>query len=178
MKWDEILRDILNGKLRIVQNKKKHTETETEDEDEDEDDEEMPEEAGKMYDTSEKDGRYAPIRTDPENDVIQIHTDGEMPQCENLKINIGGQTETPIDRIDTVPYLIKEIFGYEKSCLFYRPNLEPNKRYTQAEAGNSTEAARFRTGEHDATRHIVKPLKSPGERRGNVIRFIRQSRRN
>ena len=41
-KWDEILRDILNGKLRIVQNKK-HTETETEDEDEDEDDEEIPE---------------------------------------------------------------------------------------------------------------------------------------
>ena len=73
-KWDEILRDILNGKLRIVQNKK-HTETETEDED----DEEIPEDAGKTYDTSEKDGRYAPIQTDPENDVIQIHTDGEMP---------------------------------------------------------------------------------------------------
>ena len=53
-KWDEILRDILNGILRIVQNKK-HTKTETEDEDEDEDDEEMPEEVGKTYDTSEKD---------------------------------------------------------------------------------------------------------------------------
>ena len=80
-KWDEILKDILNGKLRIVQNKK-HTETETEDEDED--DEEIPEDAGKTYDTSEKDGRYAPIQTDPENDVIQIHTDGEMPpQGEN-----------------------------------------------------------------------------------------------
>ena len=64
---------------------KKHTETETEDEDEDEDedDEEMPEEAGKTYDTSAKDGRYAPIQTDPENDVIQIHTDGEMPQGDN-----------------------------------------------------------------------------------------------
>ena len=78
-KWDEILRDILNMKLRIVQNKK-HTETETGDEDED--DEEIPEEAGKTYDTSEKDGRYAPIQTDPENDVIQIHTDEEMPQGE------------------------------------------------------------------------------------------------
>ena len=82
-KWNEILKDILNGKLRIVQNKK-HTETETEDEDKDEDDEEIPEGAGKTYDTSEKDGRYAPIQTDPENDVIQIHTDGEMPpQGEN-----------------------------------------------------------------------------------------------
>ena len=38
-KWDEILMDILNGKLRIVQNKKQ-TETETEDEDDDDDDEE------------------------------------------------------------------------------------------------------------------------------------------
>ena len=62
-KWDEILRNILNGKLRIVQNKKQ-TETETEDEDDDDDDdEEMPEEARKTYDTSERGGRYAPIRT-------------------------------------------------------------------------------------------------------------------
>ena len=80
---------------------KKHTETETEDEDED--DEEIPEDAGKTYDTSEKDGRYAPIQTDPENDVIQIHTDGEMPpRVRTLKINIDGQTETQINRIDTV----------------------------------------------------------------------------
>ena len=62
---------------------KKHTETETEDEDEDEDDEETPEEAGKTFDTSEKDGRCAPIQTDPKNDVIKIHTDGEMPPGEN-----------------------------------------------------------------------------------------------
>ena len=61
---------------------KKHTETETEDEDED--DEEIPKEAGKTYDTSEKDGRYAPIQTDPENGVIQIHTDGEMHQGEDF----------------------------------------------------------------------------------------------
>ena len=85
-----------------------------------------------------------------------------------LKINIGGQTETPIDRIDTVAYLIKETFGYEKRYLLYRLKLEPNKGYTPADAGNSTQAARFPTGEHDATRHIVKPLKSPVERRGNL----------
>ena len=82
-KWDEILRDILNGKLRILQNKKK-TDTETEDkDDDDEDEEETPEEAGKTYDTSEREERYAPIRTDPKNDMIQIHADGEMPQGEN-----------------------------------------------------------------------------------------------
>ena len=84
-KRDEILRDILNGKLRIEQNKKQ-TETETEDEDYDDDDEEeMPEEAGKTYDTSERGGRYAPIRTNPENDATQIHTDGRMPQGENTE---------------------------------------------------------------------------------------------
>ena len=30
------------------------------------------------------------------------------------KIIIGGQTEIPIDRIDTVAYTMKEISGYEK----------------------------------------------------------------
>ena len=38
-RWDEILRDIQNGKLKIVQNRK--TDSETEDDDDDED-EEMP----------------------------------------------------------------------------------------------------------------------------------------
>ena len=95
---------------------KKQTATETEDEDDDNDEEEeMPEEAGKTYDTSERGGRYVPIRKDPENDVIQIHTDREMPQGENTeKTIIGGQTEIQIDRIDTATYTIKEISGYEK----------------------------------------------------------------
>ena len=79
-RWDEILRDILNGKLKIVQNKKR-AESETDDDDEDEDDEETPEEIGTpiAYDTSEKDGRYVPIRTNPEEDTLQLHTDSEMP---------------------------------------------------------------------------------------------------
>ena len=62
--------------------------SETEDEDDDYE-EEMPEEAGdRSYDTSERDGRYQPIRTNPEEDVIQIHTDGdEIPQGENIEKN-------------------------------------------------------------------------------------------
>ena len=56
-KWDEIVQDILNGKFRIVQNKRTETDTEN-----DEDDEEMPEDSGKNYKTSERDGRYVPIR--------------------------------------------------------------------------------------------------------------------
>ena len=42
-KWDEILRDILNGKLRIVQDKK-HTETDSEVDHDDDEEEEIPEE--------------------------------------------------------------------------------------------------------------------------------------
>ena len=69
-RWDEILRDILNGKLKIVQNRKQ-TGSDTEEEDDDDDDEEMPEETGtKVYDTSEREGRYAPIRTNPEDDAF------------------------------------------------------------------------------------------------------------
>ena len=82
-RWDEILRDILNGKLKIVQNRKVSV-SETEDEDDD-DDKEMPEEIGsRTYDTSERNGRFQPIQTNPEEDAIQIHTDGdEIPQGEN-----------------------------------------------------------------------------------------------
>ena len=99
-KWDEILRDILNGKPRIVQNKK-HTETETEDEDED--DEEIPEDAGKTYDTSEKGGRYARYKRTPKM-MSYKYTLMEKcrPRVRTLKINIDGQTETQINRIDTV----------------------------------------------------------------------------
>ena len=84
-RWDEILRDILNGKLKIVQNKKR---TES-DNDDDEDDEEMPGEARTptVYDTSERDGRYVPIRTNPEGDARQLHTDSEIAG-ENLKTQI------------------------------------------------------------------------------------------
>ena len=67
-RWDEILKDILNGKLKIVPNKKR-TESDTEEDDDDEDGE-MPEKAGSqiVYDTSEKDGRYVQIRTNPEEE--------------------------------------------------------------------------------------------------------------
>ena len=41
-RWDEILRDILNGKLKIVQNRKR-ADTDTEEEDDDDDDQEMSE---------------------------------------------------------------------------------------------------------------------------------------
>ena len=78
----------MNEKPRIVQNKKR-TEKESEDGDDDDDEEEeILKEGGIVYDTSERDGRYEPIRTYPQNDTLQRHTDGEIPHGENLKINI------------------------------------------------------------------------------------------
>ena len=51
----------------------------------------MPEEAGTptVYDTSEKNGRYVPIQTIPEEDTLQIHTDSEIT---------GEKLETQIRR--------------------------------------------------------------------------------
>ena len=78
----------MNGKLKIAQNPKQ-PESETEGENDD-DDEEMPEEAGtltKVYDTFERNGSFVPIRTSPEEDALQIYTDGEMTG-ENLENQI------------------------------------------------------------------------------------------
>ena len=64
-RWDEILPDILNRKLKIVHNRRK-TETDTEEEDDDDDDEEMPETTGRQtYDTFERNGKYISIQTNP-----------------------------------------------------------------------------------------------------------------
>ena len=80
----------------------------------------MPEEAGnRSYDTSERDVRYEPIRTNAEEDVIQVHTDGdEIPQGENIENKYVDLAETQTNRIDTVAYHLLEIFG------------DKNKRYS------------------------------------------------
>ena len=66
----------------------------------------MREEVGKTYDTSAREGRYAPIRTDPENDVIQIHTDREMPQGENFenKNRRSNRNTNKPNRYGSIPY--------------------------------------------------------------------------
>ena len=94
--WDEVLPDIFNGKLRIVRNKRAETDTEDEGDDIDEDDEEKPDEVGK------RDGTYAPIRTDPENDFIQLHLDGEIPQGEEESTNKIGRSDRNTNKPDTV----------------------------------------------------------------------------
>ena len=105
-RWDEILRDILNGKLKIVQNRNKKQEKDAEDDDDD-DEEEMSEDTGdRIYDTSERDGRYEPIRTSTEEDVTQIHTDGEIPQGEKIENTIqrSSRNINKPSRYGSVPY--------------------------------------------------------------------------
>ena len=60
---DMILAETLNRKLRIVRNPK--TKANGEDDNDDEN-KEMTEDARRNYTTAERDGRYFPIRTDPE----------------------------------------------------------------------------------------------------------------
>ena len=67
IQWNEILRDVLNGKLKIVQNQR--TESDSGSEEGEIEDEESDFE---NHDTSEKDGRYKPITTSPE-DELNLH---------------------------------------------------------------------------------------------------------
>ena len=80
--------------------------SDSEDEDDD-DDEEMPEEStNRNYDTSERGGRYEPIQTNPEEDVIQIHTDGEIPQGEKIenKIRRSNRNINKPNRYGSIPH--------------------------------------------------------------------------
>ena len=99
---DEKFRDILSGKLMLTQNRKA-TDTETEEDDDDE----VPEETGtpRKYDTSERDGRYVPIRRIPEEDTLQIHTDGKIPG-DNLETNIrrSNRNSRKPNRYGSIPY--------------------------------------------------------------------------
>ena len=104
---------------KIVQNRKQ-TASDTEEEDDYEDDEEMPEEIGtptpKIYDTSERDGRYAPIRTNPEEkDTLQLHTDGEISgESVKTKIRRSFRDSKKPNTYGTIPYTGLEIFGVIK----------------------------------------------------------------
>ena len=73
----------------------------------------MPEDSRtpKVYDTCERDGRYAPIRTNPEEDPSQVHTDGEILN-ENLKTNTRRSNRNiKKNQVDTVAYVSLETFG-------------------------------------------------------------------
>ena len=72
IQWNEVLRDVLNGKLKIVPSQKTGTDMESEECEIDDDESDF-----ENHDTSEKDGVYRPVTTSPE-DELNLHTDGEL----------------------------------------------------------------------------------------------------
>ena len=82
IQWNEILRDVLNGKLKFIPNPRTRSDSESEEGEIDEDQSDF-----ENHDTSEKDGCYRPITTSPE-DELNLHTDGELNTGETkFKIN-------------------------------------------------------------------------------------------
>ena len=112
--------------LQIVQNKKR-TETKSENDNDDDYEEGKSEEAGIVYDTSERDGRYEPIWTDPENETLQLHNYGELPQSENSKINIrrSNRNVNKANGYGSVPYQRNFCMRLKHCC--YRTNLSRTK---------------------------------------------------
>ena len=60
-----------------------------------------------MYDSSERDGKYITIQTNPEDDALHIHTDGGI-SGENSEPTIIRRSKRRKKRIDTTVYLIQE----------------------------------------------------------------------
>ena len=108
-RWDKRLRDIPNytkQKLKIVRNRKA-TDSDTKEYDDDQDDEEMPKKTGtpKLCDTSERDRRFAPIRTNPEKDAFQIHTDGEISgEISETNIRPSNRNSKQPNKYGSIPY--------------------------------------------------------------------------
>ena len=50
------------------------------------------------------------VTKNPEDDALQIHTDGKY-RVRTLNLYFGVQTETQMNRINTVKYSIQETFG-------------------------------------------------------------------
>ena len=82
-----VLRDVLNGKLKIVPNQRTESDSGSE-KGEIEDDESDFE----NHDTSEKNGCYRPVTTSPE-DELNLHTDGEIDTCEKKLKNNTTENE-------------------------------------------------------------------------------------
>ena len=136
----------------------------------------LSDQIAKSYGTSERVGRYAPIRKDQENDVIQIHTDGKIPQGEEIRRS-DRNTNNP-NRYGTVPYpkiwigLIRN-FRINRIKDSYRSNAEQSEGHPSA--GEDSEARRFHARRHNTARNLSH-VESERERRerdgGNVTRFI------
>ena len=61
--------------------------------------------------THPRETRYTPIRTDPEKDVIQIHTGGKIPQGEEVNIKMRRSDRNTNKPKDTVVYPLQKNLG-------------------------------------------------------------------
>ena len=92
-----------NGKLEVVYNQRG---AESDSEDDHDEEKEMPEATGcQTYDTPERDLPGMTIRTNPEADVIQIHTDSDIPQDENTEPIVRRSTQkiNKLNRSRSIP---------------------------------------------------------------------------
>ena len=85
--------------------------------------------------------RYESIQTNPEEDVIQIHTDGEISQCENIENKTRRSNRHTISRINTVVYHILEVSGVKQYLTCYRFELDHPQGNTTTD--NHTQASRL-----------------------------------
>ena len=170
-RWDGILCDILNGKLKIV-----HLENQRE---------ATPKRKMKMMMTKRcrkkpehqhrkcmlpsNEADDEPIGTNPEDDALQLHTDGEI-SGENLETNITRSSRDSKNRIDTEQYHVLEIFGVtdrmtKKHCVCYRKSVDPNKGNTTAEENPKTCGFFYQKKEHpqDPQTKIEKKKRKRGK---------------
>ena len=121
IQWNEVLRDVLNGKLKIVPSQRTGTDTESEEGEIDDEESDF-----ENHDTSERDGVYRPVTTSLE-DELNPHTDGELNTgeiklenntTENERIRRSSRESKQPSRYGGVTYT-KKIFGFDcktKNC--------------------------------------------------------------
>ena len=84
IQWNEILREVLNGKLTIVENKRTGSESESEEKEIEEEEKDF-----ENHDTSERDGCYRTITTSSDDEKgINFHTYGKLNTGEIKTENI------------------------------------------------------------------------------------------
>ena len=138
IQWNEVLRDVLNGKLKIVPSQRTGTDTESEEGEIDDDESDF-----ENHDTSEKDGVYRPVTTSPE-DELNLHTDGELNTgeiklenntTENERVRRSSRESKQPNRYEGVTYTKKllGVFVKQKTVTGERWNIrkEPPKPLTK-----------------------------------------------
>ena len=129
IQWNEILRDVLNGKLQVVQNQRSQSDSESEEGEIDDEKSDF-----ENHNSSEKDGRYRPITKSPEDELI-LHTDGEInpgekqthnKTTENEKIRRSNRESRQPNRYGGITYTKKRSIQTANEAFRLHPRVNPN----------------------------------------------------